>query len=117
MNVGVNLADGRAADMWKLRVIEPARVKRQALSSAVDVATMVLRIDDIIASKKGSPSPPGGGGGHDHSGSPRPNLFSAPAADLVARPRRGAKPSYRTTRTTAPPCGPNRSRAFCVWTS
>jgi archaeal chaperonin len=65
-NVGVNLADGKAADMWALRVIEPVRVKRQALSSAVEVATMVLRIDDIIASKKSSPSPPGGPGGHDH---------------------------------------------------
>jgi len=64
-NVGVNLADGKAADMWKLRVVEPARVKRQALTSAVEVASMVLRIDDIIASKKSSPTPPGGGG-HDH---------------------------------------------------
>jgi archaeal chaperonin len=64
-NVGVNLADGKAADMWKLQVIEPARVKRQALSSATEVASMVLRIDDIIASKKSSP-PPAGGGGHDH---------------------------------------------------
>ena len=65
-NVGVNLADGKAADMWKLRVLEPARVKRQAITSAVEVASMILRIDDIIASKKSSPSPPGGGGGHDH---------------------------------------------------
>ncbi|MFZ0698711.1 MAG: thermosome subunit beta [Thermoplasmata archaeon] len=64
-NVGVNLADGKAADMWKLRVIEPARVKRQALTSAVEVASMVLRIDDVIASKRSGPSP-GGGGGHDH---------------------------------------------------
>ncbi len=63
-NVGVNLADGKAADMWKLRVIEPARVKRQALSSAVEVASMVLRIDDIIAAKKSAPAPPGGG--HEH---------------------------------------------------
>jgi len=65
-NIGVNLADGKAADMWKLRVIEPLRVKRQALSSAVEVANMVLRIDDIIASKKSGPAPPGGPGGHDH---------------------------------------------------
>ena len=64
-NVGVNLADGKAADMWKLRVVEPARVKRQALTSAVEVASMILRIDDIIASKKSSPTPPPGGG-HDH---------------------------------------------------
>jgi len=61
----VNLADGKAADMWQLRVVEPARVKRQALTSAVEVASMVLRIDDIIASKKSTPaSPPGGG--HEH---------------------------------------------------
>ncbi len=64
-NVGVNLADGKAADMWKLRVIEPMRVKSQALTSATEVADMVLRIDDIIASKKSSPAPPSGGG-HDH---------------------------------------------------
>jgi archaeal chaperonin len=64
-NVGVNLADGKAADMWKLHVVEPSRVKRQALSSAVEVANMVLRIDDIIASKKSSPTP-SAGGGHDH---------------------------------------------------
>jgi chaperonin GroEL (HSP60 family) len=64
-NVGLNLADGKATDMWKLHVIEPLRVKRQALSSAVEVATMLLRIDDIIASRKSSP-PPGGPGGHDH---------------------------------------------------
>ncbi len=63
-NIGLNLADGKATDMWKLRVIEPARVKRQALSSAAEVATMLLRIDDIIASKKSAPTPPPGG--HDH---------------------------------------------------
>jgi len=66
-NMGVNLADGKAADMWKLKVIEPLRVKRQALSSATEVASMILRIDDIIASKKSSPPSGGGaGGGHDH---------------------------------------------------
>ena len=66
-NMGLNFADGKATDMWKLHVIEPVRVKRQALSSAVEVATMVLRIDDVIASKKSSPTPPGGGpGGHEH---------------------------------------------------
>ncbi len=65
-NVGVNLVDGKATDMLQLKVIEPLRVKRQALSSAVEVATMVLRIDDVIASKRSAPSPPGGGGGHPH---------------------------------------------------
>ncbi len=64
-NVGLNLADGKATDMSTLHVIEPARVKRQALSSAAEVATMLLRIDDIIASKKSAPMPPPGGG-HEH---------------------------------------------------
>ena len=64
-NVGINLSDGKTADMWKLHVIEPLRVKRQALTSAAEVATMVLRIDDIIASKKSSPAAPPGGG-HEH---------------------------------------------------
>ncbi len=65
-NVGINLDDGKAADMWKLHVIEPLRVKRQALSSAAEVANMVLRIDDVIASKKSSPGAGGPPGGHDH---------------------------------------------------
>ena len=64
--VGVNLTDGKATDMWKLHVVEPLRVKRQALSSASEVAAMVLRIDDVIASKKSAPPTPGAGGGHDH---------------------------------------------------
>ena len=44
--------------MWKLKVIEPLRVKRQALESAVEVADMILRIDDVIASKKGGGGAP-----------------------------------------------------------
>ena len=63
-NIGINLADGKATDMWKLHVIEPLRVKRQALTSAAEVANMVLRIDDIIASRKSAPPSPGGG--HEH---------------------------------------------------
>ncbi|HTW39947.1 MAG TPA: thermosome subunit beta [Thermoplasmata archaeon] len=65
-NVGINLDDGKATDMWKLHVVEPLRVKRQALNSATEVASMVLRIDDVIASKKSGPPSGGGGGGHDH---------------------------------------------------
>ncbi|HTT44929.1 MAG TPA: TCP-1/cpn60 chaperonin family protein, partial [Thermoplasmata archaeon] len=65
-NSGLNLQDGKSADMWKLHVIEPLRVKSQALSSATEVASMILRIDDIIASKKSSPGGAGGAGGHDH---------------------------------------------------
>jgi len=45
-------------------VIEPLRVKKQALESATDVAAMILRIDDVIASKKSPPMPKGGGDEH-----------------------------------------------------
>ena len=64
-NAGINLQDGKAADMWALHVIEPLRVKTQAITSATEVASMILRIDDIIASKKSTPSA-GKGGDHEH---------------------------------------------------
>ncbi|MGD9962467.1 MAG: thermosome subunit beta [Thermoplasmata archaeon] len=63
---GVNVLDNKVSDMLAQNVIEPLRVKTQAIQSATEVASMVLRIDDVIASRKLSPSekmPPGGGGG------------------------------------------------------
>ena len=57
---GVNVYNGKVEDMEALHVIEPIRVGRQALESATDAAVMILRIDDVIASK--STSPPAGGG-------------------------------------------------------
>jgi len=59
---GVNLATGKTVDMGEMHVIEPIRVGRQAIESATDVAVMILRIDDVIASKS-SPPPSGGGPG------------------------------------------------------
>jgi chaperonin GroEL (HSP60 family) len=49
--------------MRSRNVMEPLRVKTQAISSATDVSSMILRIDDIIASKapEEMPGPPGGG--------------------------------------------------------
>ena len=60
---GIDVYDGKVKDMLKNNVIEPMRVKVQALESATDVATMILRIDDVIASKKGAGGPPPGAGG------------------------------------------------------
>ena len=61
---GVNVFTGKITDMKKERVLEPIRVGRQAISSATDAAVMILRIDDVIASKGGAPKgPPGGPGG------------------------------------------------------
>jgi archaeal chaperonin len=59
---GVNLTTGKITDMGELHVIEPIRVGRQAIESATDAAVMILRIDDVIASKS-SPPPSGGPGG------------------------------------------------------
>ncbi len=68
---GVNVFNGKIEDMMKAGVIEPVSVKEQALKSAVESASMVLRIDDVIAAgksavPKGGPPggmPPGGMGG------------------------------------------------------
>ncbi|MFW9846673.1 MAG: thermosome subunit beta, partial [Candidatus Thorarchaeota archaeon] len=57
---GVDVMKGKATDMMKAGVIEPARVKSQAIRSAAETAQMILRIDDVIASKAGPP--PGAGG-------------------------------------------------------
>ncbi len=62
-NMGLDVHTGDIGDMIKKKVVEPIRVKRQAISSATEVATMILRIDDVIASKKGAGGPPAGGGG------------------------------------------------------
>ena len=63
---GVNVLTGKLTDMKKGNVIEPIRVGTQAIQSATDAAVMILRIDDVIASKGTGPSAPGGGpGGED----------------------------------------------------
>jgi chaperonin GroEL (HSP60 family) len=51
--------------MSKLDVVEPLAVKEQIIKSATEAASMILRIDDVIASTKsgGPPAPPGGMGG------------------------------------------------------
>ncbi len=56
---GINLDSGKVEDMLANHVVEPLRVKTQAIQSATEVATMILRIDDVIAAKEFE----GGGGG------------------------------------------------------
>jgi len=60
---GISVYDAKIDDMEKLGVIEPTRVKKQAVSSATEAATMMLRIDDIIASKGKSTGGGAGAGG------------------------------------------------------
>ncbi|MEM3374623.1 MAG: thermosome subunit beta [Candidatus Woesearchaeota archaeon] len=47
---GINVFTGKVMDAFKEGVIEPLKVKTLAISSATEVATMILRIDDVIAS-------------------------------------------------------------------
>ncbi len=70
---GIDVFSGKVMDAWKRGVIEPLKIKTQAVSSASEVAVMVLRIDDVIASSgkdkgPGMPPgmPPGGMGGMDY---------------------------------------------------
>jgi thermosome len=56
---GLDVDTGKPADMLKAGIIEPLRVKTQAISSAAEAAVMILRIDDVIASSK-SAAPEGG---------------------------------------------------------
>ena len=77
-HAGVDVLDGKIANMIEKKVIEPLRVKKQAIESATEAATMILRIDDVIAAKggekgkgQGAPEgmPPGGGmGGYPPAG-------------------------------------------------
>ncbi len=63
VHAGLNPFSGEVEDMLKLNVIEPYRIGKQAINSATDAAVMILRIDDVIASR-GMPmpsGPPGGG--------------------------------------------------------
>jgi thermosome len=55
---GINVFTGKVMDAWEAGVIEPLKVKTQAVSSATEVSTMILRIDDVIASGPKEPQGP-----------------------------------------------------------
>ena len=63
---GIDARNSRIADMAEQDIVEPLSVKEQIIKSATEVASMILRIDDVIASSKsagGGGMPPGGMGG------------------------------------------------------
>jgi thermosome len=51
MREGLNLFDNRTEDTFSAGIIEPIKVKTQAISSASEVAMLILRIDDVLISK------------------------------------------------------------------
>ena len=62
-HAGLDAYTGKVVNMRSRNVVEPLRVKTQAISSATDVATMILRIDDVIASKQPEGPEPDGSDG------------------------------------------------------
>jgi thermosome len=62
---GIEVVSGKIENMTEAGVFEPITVKKQIIKSASEAATMILKIDDVIAAgkTKGPPTPPGGPGG------------------------------------------------------
>jgi chaperonin GroEL (HSP60 family) len=54
---GINIESGKPDDMIKLGVLEPLSVLTQAVQSATEVSSMILKIDDVIAASGLSKGP------------------------------------------------------------
>jgi thermosome len=59
--MGVDVFNGKIVNSYEAGVVEPMRVKEQAMKSAAEVAAMILRIDDVIAATKPKGGAPPGG--------------------------------------------------------
>ena len=57
---GINARQTKIDNMLSLNIVEPLVVKEQIIKSATEAATMILRIDDVIAISGGAPSGPPG---------------------------------------------------------
>ena len=68
--IGINVFTGEVVDMKEAGVIEPLRVKIQALQSAGEASEMILRIDDMIAARNALNSTGPDESGNDASGMP-----------------------------------------------
>ena len=60
---GVDVVNGKVADMAAKDVYEPLKVKEQVINAATEASCMILRIDDVIAASKPKEGIPGPGGG------------------------------------------------------
>ncbi len=63
---GLDVYNGEIVDMYKHGVVEPFRVKDQMLKSATDATTMILRVDDVLASERKELTPSPGQAPHDY---------------------------------------------------
>jgi chaperonin GroEL (HSP60 family) len=67
---GIDVLNGKVADMAAKDIYEPLAVKEQVINAATEAACMILRIDDVIAASKPKDMPkPGGGPGGGGMGS------------------------------------------------
>jgi thermosome len=69
-NVGINIDTGDPEDMLAKGIVEPLKVKTQAIKSATEAATMVLRVDDVIAAKREEFNVKPGQSPHDYTRMP-----------------------------------------------
>lgn len=77
VNAGIDVMNSKIADdMLSINVLEPVRVKSQVLKSAVEAATAILKIDDLIAASplKGGEKKGGEKQGGEEGGSSTPSL-------------------------------------------
>jgi len=66
---GVDVLSGKLGDTLAKDILEPLVVKEQILKAATEAASMLLRIDDVIAASRAAPkTPPGGEGGKPPGG-------------------------------------------------
>ncbi|NLI62132.1 MAG: thermosome subunit [Methanosarcinaceae archaeon] len=62
-SAGLDVLQGKVIDMWEAFVVEPLKVKTQAINAATESSIMILRIDDVIATTKGADAQAGAGMG------------------------------------------------------
>jgi len=72
--IGIDVVKGNLANMKSSDIIEPLSVKKQVVTAATEVACMILRIDDVVASAKSAGPPPGAGGGMPGMGGGMPGM-------------------------------------------
>jgi archaeal chaperonin len=69
---GVDVLEGKVADLASRNIYEPLLVKEQIIKSATETASLILRIDNVIAASKskgaGAPQPGAGAGGYGGGG-------------------------------------------------
>ncbi len=58
---GIDVFKGKVVDAWKAGIIEPLKIKTQAVKSASEVSELILRIDDVIAGASSESGMPSGG--------------------------------------------------------